>query len=94
MLVVMIIFISNHMSRSAEILEPLTHLTKEKVLLEWDEDQINALKNMKKEVGDTVFLACPRLDKKIASWSDSSDFQIGAASAQEECTIFILSEKS
>ena len=74
----MVNFIRNHIKGRAEMLEPLTRLTKDNEPWAWKEEQVKAFEDSKRAIGEAVLLTHPRVDKEFILCLDASDFQIGA----------------
>ncbi|KAL7450320.1 hypothetical protein ACHAXS_000226, partial [Conticribra weissflogii] len=86
-------FIKNHIPKRAELMQPLTKLTKKGVTFKWSEEQQQAFQKIKAAVSEAVMLVYPDVSKPFVLYTDASDYAIGGILTQENQTISCFSRK-
>ncbi|KAL7465162.1 hypothetical protein ACHAXS_005488 [Conticribra weissflogii] len=86
-------FIKNHIPKCAELMQPLTKLTKKGISFKWTEEQQQAFQKIKAAVSEAVMLVYPDVAKPFVLYTDASDYAISGILTQDNQTISCFSKK-
>ncbi len=86
-------FIKNHIPRRAELMQPLTKLTKKEAKFQWGPEAQQAFLKTKAAVAEAVMLTYPDVKKPFVLYTDASDYAIGGILTQEGKSISCFSRK-
>ena len=79
----MVNFIKNHIPRRAQMLAPLTKLTRKDVVFKWGEEEQTAFDRVKATVSESMMLMYPRIDRTFDVYPDANKEQVGAFLCQD-----------
>lgn len=83
-------FFKNHIPRQAELIAPLTHLTKKDVSFKWTNQQEEAFIKVKAAVSESIMLSYPDVNKPFIIYTHASEYALGDARRKNH--IMLLAE--